>query len=167
MRNFFIPLFITVFAISMGACSDNDENIQNIITKHIRANMYPDEKLEIIEISQPDSTFGVMYMSEKDIGYITKTIDMVTDFFMKQTKNMTEYDPNNGYLAYLANKQMLVAAQINEVMAHSLQKKDFNGWSVRCKYSVSNNKVKRKTEEWFFFDKDREIIYNTFAIPLP
>ena len=142
-------------------------NVQPLVIRHIKANMYPDEKLTVSEISKPDSTFGVMYMSEHEIAHITKTVDQVTEFFMKKTNNMTEYDPGNGYLAYLANKQMLVAAQINEVMAHSMQKKEFNGWRIRCKYTVANQGVRRKTEEWFFFDKEGEIIYSSFAIPLP
>ena len=163
----FIPLMLALAALAFLACSNNDKDMQEMIFRHIRANMYPDEKLTVSEISKPDSTFGVMYMSEKEIAHVTKTVDQVTEFFMKKTNNMTEYDPNNGYLAYLANKQMLVAAQINEVMAHSMQKKEFNGWRIRCRYTVANQSIQRKTEEWFFFDKEGEIIYNTFAIPLP
>ena len=106
-------------------------------------------------------------MSEKEILHITETIEKVTEYFMQKTNNMTNYDPNDGYLAYLANKQMLVSAQINEVMAHSMQRKDFNGWRIRVTYAVTNRNGKRKAEEWFFLDKDGKFIYNTFAIPLP
>ena len=166
MNKILIPL-LPLFLTTLLACTDSYGEMQDLVVRHIKANMYPDEKLTISEISQPDSTFGVMYMSEHEIAHITKTVDEVTEYFMKKTNNMTEYDPNNGYLAYLANKQMLVAAQINEVMAHSMQKKEFNGWRIRCKYSVANQSVKRKTEEWFFFDKEGAIIYSSFAIPLP
>ena len=167
MRKIFIPLMLAFVVLSFHACSNNNKKMEDIMIRHIKANMYPDEKLTISEIGKPDSTFGVMYMSEHEIAHITKTVDEVMEFFMKTTKNMTDYDPNNGYLAYLANKQMLVAAQINEVMAHSMQKKEFNGWRIRCKYTVANQGVRRKTEEWFFFDKEGEIIYSSFAIPLP
>lgn len=166
MNKILIPL-LALTLTSLSACSDSHEKMEDLVIRHIKANMYPDEKLTVSEISKPDSTFGVMYMSEHEIAHITKTVDQVTEFFMKKTNNMTEYDPSNGYLAYLANKQMLVAAQINEVMAHSMQKKEFNGWRIRCKYTVANQGVRRKTEEWFFFDKEGEIIYSSFAIPLP
>ena len=166
MNKILIPL-LALTLTSLSACSDSHEKMEDLVIRHIKANMYPDEKLTVSEISKPDSTFGVMYMSEHEIAHITKTVDQVTEFFMKKTNNMTEYDPGNGYLAYLANKQMLVAAQINEVMAHSMQKKEFNGWRIRCKYTVANQGVRRKTEEWFFFDKEGEIIYSSFAIPLP
>ena len=161
-----IPL-MALFLTSLAACSDSHGEMEGLVVRHIKANMYPDEKLTIYEIGKPDSTFGVMYMPEKEIAHITKNVELVTEFFMEKTNNMTDYDPGNGYLAYLANKQMLVAAQINEVMAHSMQKKEFNGWRIRCKYAVANNSIKRMTEEWFFLDKEGEFIYNSFAIPLP
>ena len=165
-RFIFFPLLAFLMASFIG-CSTNDEDMQTLIIRHIKANIYPDEKLEITNFSKPDSTFGVMYMSEKEILHITETIEKVTEYFMKKTHNMTNYDPNDGYLAYLANKQMLVSAQINEVMAHSMQMKDFNGWRIRVTYNVTNKNGKRKTEEWFFLDKEGKFIYNTFAIPVP
>ena len=162
----FLPLLAFLIAL-LTACSTSDEDMQTLIVQHIKANTYPDETLEISHISKPDSTFGVMYMSEKEILHITETIDMVTEYFMSKTNNMTNYDPSDGYLAYLANKQMLVSAQMNEVMAHSMQRKDFNGWRIRVTYAITNKNGTRKTEEWFFLDKDGKLIYNTFAIPLP
>ena len=166
MKKYFLPLLACLMALLTG-CSKSDEDMQTLIIQHIKANMNPDEKLEINDFSKPDSTFGVMYMSEKEILHITETIEKVTEYFMQKTNNMTNYDPNDGYLAYLANKQMLVSAQINEVMAHSMQRKDFNGWRIRVTYAVTNRNGKRKAEEWFFLDKDGKFIYNTFAIPLP
>ena len=146
MKKYFLPLLACLMALLTG-CSKSDEDMQALIIQHIKANMNPDEKLEINDFSKPDSTFGVMYMSEKEILHITETIEKVTEYFMQKTNNMTNYDPNDGYLAYLANKQMLVSAQINEVMAHSMQRKDFNGWRIRVTYAVTNRNGKRKAEE--------------------
>lgn len=162
-----IITILTITLLSMTGCGSENDNTDSLIMRHIRANIYPDEKLEVAEVTKPDSTFGVMYLPEKELVHITKTTDKVTDFFMKKTKNMTDYDPDDGYLAYLANKQMLVAAEINEIMAHSLNRKEFNGWYVRVTYAVTNKAGKRKMDEYFFFDKKKSFIYNTFTIPLP
>lgn len=156
---------LTIFG--MAGCSKDNEDLEQLILRQIKGNTYPGEKIEIGEICQPDSTFGVMYLPEKEILNITKMTDNVTEFFMKKTNNMQKYDPNDGYMAYLANKQMLVAAEINEIIAHSMQKKEFNGWFVRVTYAVTNKSGKRKNVEYFFLDKEKSFIYNSFSVPLP
>ena len=161
-----IALAILTF-FGMTGCSNENDDLDQLLMRHIKANIYPDDKLEVGEVCKPDSTFGVMYLPEKEIINITKISDNVTEYFMKKTNNMQTYDPNDGYMAYLANKQMTVASEINEIIAHSLQKKEFNGWYVRVTYAVSNNSGKRKTVEYFFLDKDKSFIYNTFSVPLP
>ena len=56
---------------------------------------------------------------------------------------------------------------MNEVMAHSQDKGQFNGWKIRAKYMVKYKNGERKVEQWLFFDKGGDVIYNSFTIHLP
>lgn len=172
MNKFFFSLLTFVAMLMVTACSNDktndafNENLRKIVTRHIQANVNDNEKLEISEISKPDSIFGLLYLPEKDLAYIAKMNDKVTEYFMKKTDNMSKMDSNDGQLAYIANKQMLVAAQMNDIFSFSMQKGNFCGWVVKANYTVKNKRGTRKTREWFFIDKDGSFIYNTFAIPL-
>lgn len=72
MKKHFITLaLLAIFIAGVTGCSNSEKDMQEIVTRHIKANTYPNEQLEIKSISKPDSTFGIMYMSEKEIVHIT------------------------------------------------------------------------------------------------
>ena len=166
--NKLIPIFLAVIAIiSFSSCGDDKDNMMDLAKKYIAANYPADCKIEITETTEPDSTFGIMYLTEDEMMRASQQINKVTTYIMEKTKNMTDYNPSDGKMAFLASKQMKAAAEMNEVMAHSQDKGQFNGWKMRANYKVKYKNGERKVEQWLFFDKGGDVIYNSFTIHLP
>ena len=46
MNKILIPL-LALTLTSLSACSDSHEKMEDLVIRHIKANMYPDEKLTV------------------------------------------------------------------------------------------------------------------------
>lgn len=154
---------LATIGISFGCRHDaHKRDMVEMVKKHINCNLRPANKLESLEICRPDSTFGVLCLPEHQLEYIAKSIDNLSSYLMKQN-----FDGKDGKMAYLANKQMQASAYAAELFAYSQLKGDFNGWYVKAKYAVTYGNNIIKTEKWFFFNKEGDVIYNTFELPVP
>ena len=114
-------------------------------------------KPEILGVSEPDSAFGMGYLSQK-----------VTETIMKRTNNMTEFNPDDKYVIDLAERQMKAMSEIRSIIYESDKKKDWSGWKVRVDYQAkSHSGLDYKSERWLFIDKDGKNVMKSFEIPLP
>lgn len=167
MNKVSIILLLAAAMAFNAACSDKSGNMKMLVKKYIVANNTEGSEIEISKMSEPDSTFGIAYMTENEIMYVAQQVDKTYNYIMEKTKGDNNYDFSDPKLTFLMNKQMLVASNLNEIMAKSAKKGPHNGWKIRVRYAVKDKQGKDNKEEWFFLDKKGEIIYTTLQINLP
>ena len=166
MKHIFFIITTIASAILLGGCTKNND-IKNLVTKTLECSYNPENKLKILEISEPDSTFGVKCLPEKELERIASDIDNITKYIMDKTHDMQDFNPEDGKTAFLANQQMQASAQITDLFAYSQNKRPFNGWYVRALIAISFGKQEIKMEKWFFLNKQGDIIYHTFELVVP
>lgn len=167
MNRFTIITLLALTIMCAAACSNKNDNMKMLVKKYIVANNMDGCEIEIAKMSEPDSTFGISYMTEEEIMYVAQQVDKTYNYIMEKTKGEKDYDFSNPKMTLLMNKQMLVASHLNEIMAKSAKKGPHNGWKIRVKYSVKDKQGKDNKEQWFFLDKEGELIYSTLELNLP
>ena len=157
---------MTMLALT-GCANKNKHQMRETVLKHIKAGSRIGSEVNIISVSKPDSTFGIMYLTPKEMQYINNKIEDNTEYLLNSDKDA--FDPTNKdvQLIDLMNRQMQASTYITELMARTQLRDKFNGWKIHAAFEEKLNGYIFKTEKWFFFDKDGEIIYKTFEIPIP
>lgn len=162
-----ITILSTLIFFGCSSSSVDKKKMAEMVQKHIQCNLTPNNKLTKLEISEPDSTYGVLCLPQEQLEYIAKSIDNLSNHIMKRTSNMQDFSKVDTKTAYLANKQMQASAYAADLFAYSQMRNKFNGWYIRAKFTVTYGKNVVQIEKWFFFNKEGDIIYNTFELPIP
>ena len=154
--------------LALNACADSKHSdIKELVARTLECSYNPENKLKIVEINEPDSTFGVKCLPEKELERIAANIDDISKYIMEKTHDMTDFNPNDGKTAFLANQQMQASAQITDLFAYSQSRRPFNGWYVRALYTVTFGKQIIKMQKWFFINKQGDLVYHTFELAVP
>lgn len=122
----------------------------------------------ITAISEPDSAFGVNYLSQHEVNSVTALMQSVTAVIMERTNNMTAFDPDDHYVMSLAERQMKAMADLRTMVYKTNEKGEWSGWKIRVDYEAKDKYGETyRAERWLFFDKDGKTIHKSFELPLP
>lgn len=136
--------------------------------ENIRMSVESPDGFSITAISEPDSAFGVNYLSQHEVNSVTALMQSVTAVIMERTNNMTAFDPDDHYVMSLAERQMKAMADLRTMVYKTNEKGEWSGWKVRVDYEAKDKYGETyRAERWLFFDKDGKTIHKSFELPLP
>ena len=165
MRRFLLISLLVPFLL---ASCDRKERMASMAEENIFRTIEHPERLRITAVSEPDSSFGINYLSQEEVNAMTALMGQVTEVIMKRTNNMTEFDPEDRYVMDLAERQMRAMAELRSMIGKNNDKGEFSGWKLRVDYETDDgNGGTRKAERWLFFDRNARNILKTFELPLP
>lgn len=165
MRRF---LLISLLAPLLLASCDRKGRMARMAEENIFRTVEHPERLKITAVSEPDSSFGISYLSQKEVKAMTALMGQVTEVIMKRTDNMTVFNPEDHYVMDLAERQMRAMAELRSMIGKSNEKGDFSGWKLRVDYETEDgNGNTRRAERWIFFDKKGRNILKSLELPLP
>ena len=140
----------SLLVISLLASCDRRARMVGLAEENIRMSVDSSDGFAITAISEPDSAFGVNYLSQHEVNSITAIMQNVTAIIMERTDNMTAFNPDDRYVMGLAERQMKAMTELRTMVYQTNEK--------------GNN---YRAERWMFFDKDGKAIHKSFELPLP
>jgi len=160
-------IYLLAATLLLIAC-DQKERMANLAEENIRQSLDNPDQLKILAVSEPDSAFGSNYFSQKEVQVMVMMMQKVSEEIMRRTNNMTEFNPDDRDVMFLAERQMRAMAEIRALIHESRRKGEWSGWKVRVDYEAMNNEgLCYKAERWLFLDKDGRNVFKTFEIPIP
>lgn len=164
MKRIIYLLTATLFLI---ACNQK-ERMANLAEENIRQSVDNPNQLKILAVSEPDSAFGTNFFSQNEIQGMVMIMQKVSEEIMRRTNNMTEFNPNDRDVMFLAERQMRAMAEIRPLIRGAKQKGEWSGWKIKVDYeAINKNGLSYKAERWMFLDKDGRNIFKTIEIPIP
>ena len=158
----------SLLVVSLIASCDRKSRMMGLAEENIRMSVDSSEGFSITAISEPDSAFGVNYLSQHEVNGITKLMQEVTAVIMERTDNMTEFNPDDHYVMSLAERQMKAMADLRAMVYKTNVKGEWSGWKLRVDYEAKDKDGDTyRAERWLFFDKDGKTIHKSFELPLP
>ena len=121
-------MLISLLASFLLASCDRKERMAKMAEENIFQTVEHSEGLRITAVSEPDSSFGISYLSQKEVNAMTTLMGQVTDVIMKRTGNMTEFNPDDRYVMDLAERQMRAMAELRSMIGKNNEKGEFSGW---------------------------------------
>lgn len=168
MKHKISTVFCGVLALALMACGNLNDEIKNNAMKNVMDNVDNPETISIIAISEPDSVFGLEYISPKERKLIINVMNKVTEAIMKKTDNMTKVETIDYYVMDLAQRQLQVGPQLTQIIESKVPKGDFSGWKVRIDFSAKgDHDITYRGERWVYLSKDGKTVLNSFELPLP
>ena len=136
--------------------------------ENIRLSIGNADGFSITAVSEPDSAFGVNYLSQHEVSSMTALMKNVTAVIMERTNNMTEFNPDDHYVMGLAERQMKAMSDLRTMVGDTNKKGEWSGWKIRVDYEAKDKFGNiYRAERWLFFDKDGKTIHKSFELPLP
>lgn len=168
MKKNILFALLAAFVFTLASCSSGKREARRAAKEHLRMSVdYPDQ-LKVGHVSEPDSVFGLYYLSDKDKELIYGYMRQVTDTIMKRTGNMERWNPNDVYVANLAERQMRASAELRNSLLYAQKKEAFSGWKVRVPYSAFNHQGEPyRAVRWYYFDKKGKQVIRFIDFPLP
>lgn len=165
MRKTFL---FSLLVVSLLVSCDRKSRMMGLAEENIRMSVDSSDGFSITAISEPDSAFGVNYLSQHEVNGITKLMQEVTAVIMERTDNMTEFNPDDHYVMSLAERQMKAMADLRAMVYKTNVKGEWSGWKLRVDYEAKDKDGDTyRAERWLFFDKDGKTIHKSFELPLP
>ena len=165
MRKTFL---FSLLVVSLIASCDRKSRMMGLAEENIRMSVDSSDGFSITAVSEPDSAFGVNYLSQHEVNGITKLMQEVTAVIMERTDNMTEFNPDDHYVMSLAERQMKAMADLRAMVYKTNVKGEWSGWKLRVDYEAKDKDGDTyRAERWLFFDKDGKTIHKSFELPLP
>ena len=169
MRKLFFSLtLLCVCVLSLCSCQSGRDRAGRTAVEHLKmAADYPD-KLIIEEVAQPDSAFGLYYLSQEDKRIMMNAMRQVSDTIMKRTHNMERFDPRDNEVMSLIDRQMRMNAEWRSALFSNIPKADFSGWKLHVTYrGITHQGQQFHALRWYFLDKEGRTVIKTVEQPLP
>ena len=158
----------SLLVIALLASCDRKARMAGLAEENIRMSMDSPDGFAITAISEPDSAFGVNYLSQHEVNGITAIMQSVTALIMDRTNNMTAFNPDDHYVMSLAERQMKAMTDLRTMVYKTNEKGEWSGWKLRVDYKAKDKYGNNyRAERWLFFDKDGKAIHKSFELPLP
>ena len=155
-------------AVLITSCTDRKKELQRLAEENLRQSVEYPKQLDIVAVSEPDSSFGFCYFTQNEKAGIVRIMKSVTDSIIRRTDNMQSLDINDFYVMDLAERQMRANSDIRQMLSQTTGKKEWTGRKVKIDYqSVTHHGMKYNAERWFFISKDGKAVVRTFELPLP
>lgn len=163
-----LQLLFCLLALLLLASCDRKGRMASMAEENIYRTVDHPEGLVIKAVSEPDSAFGINYLSQHEVNSMAGLMKQVTEVIMERTNGMTEFNPEDRYVMDLAERQMHAMTELRGMIYKTNEKGEWSGWKIRIDYETDNGDgFKRRAERWFFFDKDGKSILKSFELPLP
>lgn len=162
----FIPL-VMLSMMLLASCQSRQSKISKVVTNHLEQSLDNPQDLQIHEIAEPDSAFGLNYFTTKEQTYMLNTVTNVTKVLMERTEYMTNPNLDDAYTMTLADLEMRMSTGLFSGMLGEGKKGPWSGWKVRVTYTgKSKFGCKYKAQRWYFLDKDCETVIRSFDLPI-
>ena len=162
--------FMTLAMLSvvlLASCQSRESKISKLVTAHLEQSLDNPQDLQVQEIAEPDSAFGLNYFTEKEQAYLLGTITDVTKVLMERTAYMTKPDLDDAYTMTLADLEMRMSTGLFSGMLGDCKKGAWSGWKVRVTYTCkSKYGCMYKAQRWYFLDKDCQTVIRSFDLPI-
>ena len=162
--------FMTLAMLSvvlLASCQSRESKISKLVTSHLEQSLDNPLDLQVQEIAQSDSAFGLNYFTQKEQAYLLGTVTDVTKVLMERTAYMTKPDLDDAYTMTLADLEMRMSTGLFSGMLGDGKKGVWSGWKVRVTYTgKSKYGCKYKAQRWYFLDKDCQSVIRSFDIPI-
>ena len=162
--------FMTLAMLSvvlLASCQSRESKISKLVTAHLEQSLDNPQDLQVQEIAEPDSAFGLNYFTEKEQAYLLGTITDVTKVLMERTAYMTKPDLDDAYTMTLAELEMRMSTGLFSGMLGDCKKGAWSGWKVRVTYTCkSKYGCMYKAQRWYFIDKDCQTVIRSFDLPI-
>ena len=162
--------FMTLAMLSvvlLASCQSRESKIGKLVTSHLEQSLDNPQNLQIQEIAQPDSAFGLNYYTQKEQAYLLGTVTDVTKVLMERTAYMTKPDLDDAYTMTLADMEMRMSTGLFSGMLGDGKKGAWSGWKVRVTYTgKSKYGCKYKAQRWYFLDKECQSVIRSFDVPI-
>ena len=146
-----LHLLLCLLALLLLASCDRKGRMASVAEENIFLMADYPEGLVIKAVSEPDSAFGINYLSQHEVNSMAGLLKQVTEVIMERTK-----------------RQMHAMTELRDMIYKTHEKGEWSGWKLRVDYESDNGEgLKRRAERWFFFDKDGKTILRSFELPLP
>lgn len=163
-----LSFLFSLLVMALLASCDRKARMVGLAEENIRMSMESPVGFSITGISDPDSAFGVNYLSQHEINSMTALMQNVTAVIMERTNDMTAFNPDDHYVMGLAERQMKAMADLRTMVHKTSEKGEWSGWKLRVDYEAKDKYGETyRAERWFFFDKDGKAIHKSFELPLP
>ena len=163
-----LRLLFPLLALLLFVSCDRKGRMASVAEENIFRTADHPESLVIKAVSEPDSAFGVNYLTQHEVNSLASLMKQVTEVIMERTNGMTVFNPDDRYVMDLAERQMHAMTELRGMVYKTNEKREWSGWKLRIDYETSGSDgLKRRTERWFFFDKDCKTILRSFELPLP
>lgn len=162
----FIPLAM-LSVMLLASCQSRQSKISKVVTNHLEQSLDNPQDLQVHEIAEPDSAFGLNYFTKKEQTYMLNTVTNVTKVLMERTEYMTNPNMDDAYTMTLADLEMRMSTGLFSGMLGDGKKGPWSGWKVRVTYTgKSKYGCKYKAQRWYFLDKDCESVIRSFDLPI-
>ena len=162
--------FMTLAMLSvvlLASCQSRESKISKLVTSHLEQSLDTPQELEVLEIAEPDSAFGLNYFTEKEQAYLLGTVTDVTKVLMERTAYMTKPDLDDAYTMTLADLEMRMSTGLFSGMLGDGKKGQWSGWKSKVTYTCkSKYGCKYKAQRWYFLDKDCQSVIRCFDVPI-
>ena len=162
--------FMTLAMLSvvlLASCQSRESKISKLVTSHLEQSLDNPQDLQVQEIAQPDSAFGLNYFTQKEQAYLLGTVTDVTKVLMERTAYMTKPDLDDAYTMTLADLEMRMSTGLFSGMLGDGKKGAWSGWKSKVTYTCkSKYGCKYKAQRWYFLDKDCQTIIRCFDVPI-
>ena len=112
----------SLLVIALLASCDRKARMAGLAEENIRMSMDSPDGFAITAISEPDSAFGVNYLSQHEVNGITAIMQSVTALIMDRTNNMTAFNPDDHYVMSLAERQMKAMTDLRTMVYKTNEK---------------------------------------------
>ena len=164
----FLSLLSPLLALLLLASCGHKERMAGVAEEYILRTAEHPEGLVVKAVSEPDSDFGLNYLSQHEVGSMAALMKQVTEVIMGRTNGMREFNPEDHYVIDLAERQMRAMTELRGMLYKNNEKGEWSGWKLRVDYEAKDGHGGTyRAERWLFFDKDGETILKTFELPLP
>lgn len=162
----FIPLAMFLVVL-LASCQSRESKINKLVSSHLEQSLENPENLNVLEIAEPDSAFGLNYFTKQEQAYMLGTVTNVTKVLMERTEYMTKPDLDDAYTMTLADLEMRMSTGLFSGMLGDCKKGAWSGWKVRVTYTCkSKYGCMYKAQRWYFLDKDCQTVIRSFDLPI-
>ena len=167
MKHMKFMTFAMLSVVLLASCQSRESKISKLVTSHLEQSLDNPQDLQVQEIAQPDSAFGLNYFTEKEQAYLLGTVTDVTKVLMERTAYMTKPDLDDAYTMTIADLEMRMSTGLFSGMLGDGKKGAWSGWKSKVTYTCkSKYGCKYKAQRWYFLDKDCQTVIRSFDLPI-
>lgn len=169
-----ITVNVAIWATILAYCSISNrpiKKVEKLSEKALYSLVENPSSINVLSETKPQRFYGNQLLTDEEQDDINVSMTRLNQTIMKRTANFTNFDDADQEVSDLMQRHMNTVTSLQSLMStvNIADKKDdkFAGWKQKIEYTaVSNNGIPYRSQFWFFFDKDGDILTRSFEIPL-